>query len=446
MQHLLANASDLIDLGKYDIVYMVLGAVLVLHNFSIFMLILTWLSWLERRLCAWIQDRSGPNRVGPAGLLQPVADAIKLMQKEDLIPHHVEKFFYLLGPCLVALPALILFVVIPVGADLPYEWVGYVMLWGAEGISYMAPNVPFLTADCVTTIQSSMTELSQFALQFNIDHAGQTRSLAAADLPVGLAFLLAIGSLGVYGLALGAWGANNKYATMGGIRASAQMISYELALGVTILTLILMSGTSEMSGMTISNIVEYQEGYLWGFLPKWNILLNPITAVILIICYFAETNRLPFDFAEAEPELIAGYHIEHSGMKFALFMIGESAAMLTASALIVTLVFGGWDMPGLDLMLSTVVPEVIDYRLVKIPTTIAIFFAKTTLMVVVFILVRWSIPRFRYDHLMKLGWKRLLPAALAMLVITVAVKEIWNAIEAKEKTEVSKISDAEKKK
>jgi len=414
MHNLLANVTETATTPDYSIVYGVLGAVIVLHNFSIFMLILTWLSWLERRVCAWIQDRSGPNRVGPAGLLQPVADAIKLMQKEDLIPHHVEKFLYILGPALVALPALILFVVIPIGTDIPYEWIGNLMIWGADGVNYFTDSFAV-----------NMTELQDFARQFNLDHAGQTRSMAAADLPVGLAFLLAIGSLGVYGLALGAWSANNKYATMGGVRASAQMISYELALGVAILTLILMCGTSGLSDMTIGDIVSAQQGYLGGWLPKWNIILNPITAIILIICYFAETNRLPFDFAEAEPELIAGYHIEHSGMKFALFMIGESAAMLTASALIVTLCFGGWGLPFLEDILKVVVPEIIDYRLVLFLASIGIFMTKTIAMVMVFILVRWSIPRFRYDQLMNLGWKRLLPAALAMLVITVFVKELF---------------------
>jgi NADH-quinone oxidoreductase subunit H len=387
------------ELGEFDILFILMGFAKCMHNFTIFMLILTWLSWLERRLCAWIQDRSGPNRVGWAGLLQPVADAIKLMQKEDLVPHHVNKFLYLLGPCLVALPALVLFCVIPIGADIPFDWVTAVM-----GFIDINP---------------------EFVQSFSATYGGQGYSLAVASIPVGLAFLLAIGSLGVYGLALGAWSANNKYATMGGIRASAQMISYELALGVSIITLILMCGTHTLSDMTVSDLVNAQTGLLGGFYPMWNFFLNPITCSILIICYFAETNRLPFDFAEAEPELIAGYHIEHSGMRFALFMIGESAAMLTASALIVTLCFGGWHLPYVEGLMQIMFDGLLDYRLLWIPMTIGIFFGKVTLVVVFFMLVRWSIPRFRYDQLMSLGWKVFLPWALGLLVLTVAVKEIY---------------------
>lgn len=371
--------------------WIALGAGKVFGIFTIFMLGLTWLPWYERRLCAWMQDRSGPNRVGPLGLLQPVADGIKLIQKEDLIPDHVEKFLYVLGPALVAMPALVTFAVIPIGHPVP--------------LSMLADHVG-IAADVLDF--SWLHEMAAFLASQGAD----TMSLAASDLPVGLLFLLAVGSLGVYGLALGAWSANNKYALMGGVRASAQMISYELTLGVCIVTLILMSGSG-----TVGEMVAAQADSWFGVIPKWNILTNPITSIIFIICLFAETNRLPFDFAEAEPELIAGYHIEHSGMKFALFMLGEAAAMMTAAALIVTLCLGGWHVPGLELM-----KEVLPISAL-IPMTVGAFMLKWFLVVTLFVLVRWSIPRFRYDQLMDLGWKRMLPASLGMLVLTVIVKE-----------------------
>lgn len=354
----------------------------VVGVFSLFMVLLTWMSWLERRVCAILQDRSGPNRVGPAGLLQPVADAIKLIQKEDLIPSHVQKWLYILAPAMVALPALIVFSVVPIGMDIPQRLIEIPceLLHEYTGIVWVAPEAIAAVGDV---------------------------SLAVSNVPSGLLFLLAVSSLAVYGLALGAWSANNKYATMGGVRASAQMISYELSLGVGLVTLILMS-----SSATLSQMVEAQANTTFG-IPHWNIILNPITSLILIIAWFAETNRLPFDFAEAEPELIAGYHIEHSGMKFAMFMIGEAAAMLTASALIVSLTLGGWHVPGIMLL-----PPAL-----AVPLSVGVFMGKLMLVILVFIVVRWSIPRFRYDQLMRLGWTRLLPASLGMLFITLMVKE-----------------------
>lgn len=354
----------------------------VVGVFSLFMVILTWMSWLERRVCAILQDRSGPNRVGPAGLLQPVADAIKLIQKEDLIPSQVNKWLYILGPALVALPALIVFAVVPIGMNIPEELIALPC-----SLLHELTGIVFVTPEAI--------------------HAVGDVSLAVSDVPSGLLFLLAVSSLGVYGLALGAWSANNKYATMGGVRASAQMISYELSLGVALVTLILMS-----SSATLSDMVMAQADTTLG-IPHWNLILNPVTSLILIIAWFAETNRLPFDFAEAEPELIAGYHIEHSGMKFAMFMIGEAAAMLTASALIVSLTLGGWHVPGIMLL-----PPAL-----AVPLSIGVFLGKLMLVLLVFIVVRWSIPRFRYDQLMKLGWTRLLPAALGMLFVTLIAKE-----------------------
>jgi NADH-quinone oxidoreductase subunit H len=378
------------NLTTADLTFIVMGTLKVFGIFSIYMLILTWLSWLERRVCAILQDRSGPNRVGPLGLLQPIADAIKLLQKEDLVPKQVEKILYILAPAFVAMPALVTFAVIPMGASIPHDFLNSFFLFLSNTFS-----------------------LSFFQDVATVFSSEGTYSLAATDLPAGLLFLLAVGSMGVYGLALGAWSANNKYATMGGVRASAQMISYELTLGVAVVTLILMTGSA-----TVGDMVNVQAGTFLGFLPKWNLFVNPVTSIILVICLFAETNRLPFDFPEAEPELIAGYHIEHAGMKFALFMIGESAAMLTASALIVTLVLGGWHFPGYEsAMLLFPVWMVI-------PLTVGVFLLKLFFVLLLFIVVRWSIPRFRYDQLMFLGWKRLLPASLICLFLTVVIKEM----------------------
>ena len=294
--------------------------------------------WAERRVSAFMQDRLGPNRVGPAGLLQPIADLLKFIFKEDVIPGHVNKPLYVLAPVMSLVPALVAFCVVP-----------------------------------------------------------YARGMAIADVNVGILLVFAISSIAVYGVSIGGWAGNSKYSLLGGVRASAQMISYELALGLSVVPVFLIVGDLNMEA-----IVRWQKEHIWLVVP-----LFPAWIVFLVSSY-AETNRLPFDLPEAETELVAGYHTEYSSMKFALFFLAEYIHMTTASALSVALFFGGYELPWVTLPAGTW------------GTVLSglVFFAKMSFFLFLFIWVRWTLPRFRYDQLMKLGWKVLFPASLAMVVLT----------------------------
>jgi NADH-quinone oxidoreductase subunit H len=306
------------------------------------------LVWAERKVSARIQNRRGPNRVGPFGLLQPVADAVKLLTKEETIPKGAERGLYYLAPALAFIPAALAFAVIPFGN----------------------------------------------AVQIG----DRLFSLQVAPLDVGIVFVLAITSLGVYGIAFGGWTANSKYPLLGGLRSSAQLVSYEVAMGLAIVSVLMTAGALDMQ-----EIVRGQE-------RLWNVVRQPIAALIFLIAAFAENNRLPFDLPEAEPELAAGYHTEYSGMKFAMFMFGEYVAMMTMSAVMVTLFLGGWTLPGLDLAARHDVAAVL--------LSVAIFLAKLFFLLFFYIWVRWTFPRFRYDQLMQLGWKALIPLGLANVLVT----------------------------
>jgi len=309
------------------------------------------LTLLERRVCAWMQDRLGPNRVGPQGLFQPAADGLKNFLKEETSPAMADKALFTLAPIVSFVPALLTFGVIPFAAPLPTKW----------GL------VP----------------------------------MVVADLPVGFLYILAISSLGVYGIVLAGWASNNKYALLGGLRASAQMISYEIALGMSTVAVILLAGN-----VTLSQVIVQQQRGLPFIIPL------TIAFVIFFISAFAETNRLPFDLPEAEGELIAGYHTEYSAMKFSMFYIAEYSIMVTASALMATLFFGGWDIPFTSWD-STGEPSVL-----KTVLTLLSFSAKTFFFLFTYIWVRWTLPRFRYDQLMSLGWKVLLPLATLNVLVT----------------------------
>jgi len=303
--------------------------------------------WAERRVSAFMQDRLGPNRVGPAGLLQPIADLLKFIFKEDVIPGHVNKPLYVLAPALSLVPALIAFCVVP-----------------------------------------------------------YARGMAIAELNVGILLVFSISSIAVYGVSIGGWASNSKYSLLGGVRSSAQMISYELALGASCVPVFLLVGDLNMEA-----IVQWQKAHCWLVLP-----LAPAWIIFLVSSY-AETNRLPFDLPEAETELVAGYHVEYSSMKFALFFLAEYIHMTTASALSVALFFGGYELPFVTLpegVWGTVLSGLI-------------FFAKTSFFLFLFIWVRWTLPRFRYDQLMRLGWKILFPASLGMVVLTAGGIALWEA-------------------
>jgi len=306
--------------------------------------------YAERRVSAFMQGRLGPNRVGPQGLLQPIADGIKFLMKEDIIPDGVNKPIYLLAPVIMLIPALMTFAVIPFGS-----------------------TITLFDRDII---------------------------LQVADVNIGILYILALTSIGVYGIVLAGWASNSKYTLIGGLRSSAQLISYELALGLSVVSIILMSGS-----LRLNDIVADQQGYLLS----WYVFKQPLAFLIFLIATYAETNRLPFDLAEAEQELVGGYHTEYSSMKFAMFFMAEYANMITGAALTVTLFFGGWDVPFINES-SMGIPGVI--------LSILSFAFKTAFFLFLYIWVRWTFPRFRYDQLMNLGWKVLLPLALINIFLT----------------------------
>ncbi len=306
---------------------------------------------VERKVSGWLQYRVGPNRVGPWGLLQPIADAAKFLSKEDVIPNHVNKWLYVFAPALMVFPAFFVIGVIPVG----------VLTLGGKEI---------------------------------LIQIGQTN--------IGILYVLAVSSLSVYSITFSAWASNNKYSLLGGLRSAAQMMSYELPMGLAILGTIMLVGS-----LRLEDVVNFQMNSVWG------IVWQPLGALIFIVTAFAETNRLPFDLAEAEAELVGGYHTEYSSMKFAMFFLGEYCNMLTASVMITLLFLGGWNVPFIQSMqLDTLTKEVIQ---------IAGFSFKVIFLMFFFVWVRWTLPRFRYDQLMNFGWKTLIPLALANVIITAIV-------------------------
>ncbi len=317
---------------------------------------------LERRISAWIQLRVGPNRVGPLGLFQPLADLVKFLGKEDFVPAQADKVLFWLAPALTAIPPFLVMALIPFGPAM--------------------------------------------------EVAGRDLQLVVVDSPVAMLLILALSSLTVYGIAIGGWASASKYSLLGGLRSSAQMISYELALGLSVLAVVCVSGS-----LNLVEIVQRQTQF-FGFAENgnwagWNVFSQPLAFLVFLIASYAETNRLPFDLPEAESELVGGYHTEYSATKFALFFMGEYVGMLAMSCLVVLLFLGGWHLPGLSLLpLSKNL-----FALVSV----GVFMAKVGFFLLLFIQVRWTLPRFRYDQLMRLGWKVLLPIALINLLITGAV-------------------------
>ena len=311
--------------------------------------------WLERKVVGHMQNRWGPTRVGPFGLLQPAADGIKFLFKEDLTPPHVYRPLFLAAPLIAVVFALTSIAVIPFG--------------------------------------NSFTAF------------GYTIPLQITDVNIGLLFILGVTSVGVYGVALAGWSSNNKYSLLGGLRASAQMISYEISLGLSLVGVLIMSGS-----FSLRAIVESQQGFFWSVIPRWNIFHGQF---IGFFCYlmaaYAETNRIPFDLPEAETELVAGYHTEYSAMKFAMFFMAEYANMITVACLATLLFFGGWDGPLFG-------PAVL-----RVLLPVFYFVAKIVAFLFIYIWVRGTLPRFRYDQLMSFGWKFLLPLAIANLVVTAIV-------------------------
>ncbi|HEY3916135.1 MAG TPA: NADH-quinone oxidoreductase subunit NuoH [Verrucomicrobiae bacterium] len=334
--------------------FILFSAIKIVCVFAVVMGGVSYAVLAERKISAFIQDRIGPNRVGPFGLLQPIADGVKAFLKEDFTPAHVRKTYFWLAPMVTMIPSLLVLAVIPFGSQIGHQ------------------------------------------------------KMVIADLNVGILYTFGIVSLGVYGIVLAGYACNSKYPFLGGIRSSAQMISYEIAMGMSVIPVFLIVGD-----LNLSQVVAHQAEH------GWLIIYAPLSFVIFLIASFAETNRLPFDLPESEQELVAGYNTEYSSMKFALFFMGEYTNMIAASGMMVTLFLGGWTLPfaGLDKPATSILLGVVH---------IIIFLAKVGILMGTFIWVRWMWPRFRYDQLMDLGWRRFLPLSLANILVTA----IWLCLRA----------------
>jgi NADH-quinone oxidoreductase subunit H len=363
-------------LNSIDFQY-IIGALLKIAIFWIFiMLVVAYTVYAERRVLAVIQNRLGPNRVGWQGLLQPFADLLKFIFKEDIIPLAVNKWLYMLAPIIVLIPAMMVLIVYPFGPEVPLPF-------GAE-------------------ISNALNNLgASLGMAWNI-HVTRI-NLYVTNMNVGLLYIFAMTGLGVYGIFIGGWASNSKYSLLGGLRSSAQMISYELALSLSVVAVLIQAGT-----LDLAEIVNQQSGTYLGFIPKWNVFsgwmaLPCILAFgIYLISAIAETNRVPFDLPEAETELVAGFHTEYSSLKFALFFMAEYVNMMTVSVLATTLFLGGWNGPFVK----------------DIPWLGPVYFlGKVFFFLFLYIWLRGTLPRFRYDQLMNFGWKVLLPAALFNIVL-----------------------------
>ena len=332
-------------------------SVLVILLFLISLGVAAYQTYFERKLAAWIQDRVGPDRAGPFGILQPIADGVKMFLKEDFIPAKADKWLFIIGPGISMFTALITSSVIP---------------WGT-----------------------------------NLNLFGRDISLQVADFNIGILFVFGVVSIGVYGIMIGGWASNNKYSLYGAIRASSQMISYELAMGISAITIVMLSGS-----LSLNDIVKSQHGM------NWNIFYQPLAFFIFFITSLAELNRAPFDLPECESELIGGYHTEYSSMKLGLYLFSEYTSMFVSAAIMAILFFGGYNFPGMDAFSGNVLAIL----------SIAAFALKIFLFIFVIMWIRWTIPRFRFDQLMHLGWKVLIPAAIVNMLVTglvIAWNEGW---------------------
>src|SRR5436190_483065 len=338
-----------------DWIYVIEKLVLILVVVMASLGIAMYTTFAERKVAAILQDRRGPNRAGPFGLFQPLADGLKLFFKEEIIPDFSSKFLFILGPCLAMLTAMMTSAVIP---------------WGDK--------VHLFDRDI---------------------------SLQIADINIGILYVFGVVSMGVYGIMIGSWASNNKFSLMGGLRAASQIISYELAMGIALIALLMSTGT-----LSLKEIVEQQQQHWYS----WNIIKQPLGFLIFLICAFAECNRTPFDLPEAENELIGGYHTEYSSMKLGFFLFAEYINMFLSSAVMVSLFFGGYDIPFVN---DASLAEKIGVNWIALIHT-ALFFVKAVCFIFLFMWVRWTIPRFRYDQLMHLGWRILLPLALFNMLVT----------------------------
>jgi NADH-quinone oxidoreductase subunit H len=324
--------------------------------------------WVERRGSALMQNRKGPNRIGPLGLFQSIADAVKFFLKEDRTPGHVNSYYYGLAPIVTLIPSLITFAVIPF---------------------------------------ASQIDIGDRIIHFQI-----------ADLNVGLIYILAITSLSVYGIIMAGWASNNKYAMLGSLRSTAQIISYELSMGMAVVGIIMTFSTFKLGDIaTAQGQTLLQLGPI--AIPKWGIFVQPLGFILFLTALYAETNRLPFDLPEGESEIVAGYHLEYGSMRMSLFFMAEYVNMTVGSAFVATLYFGGWQLlPGMNFILNHLGLSGMAFEWARIGFEVASFTIKVVFFLWLFVWVRWTIPRFRYDQVMNLGWKMMLPLSLLNLFIT----------------------------
>ncbi|MGD9628653.1 MAG: NADH-quinone oxidoreductase subunit NuoH [Pyrinomonadaceae bacterium] len=357
----------------------------VLTAFQGVLMIVAYTVLAERKVLGWMQGRVGPNRVGPWGVLQPFADLLKFILKEDLVPDKSTKFVYFLAPLVALTCALLPMVVYPFGPRIndPLGWlVPYVADWPTLG-----PAVAWVAEQAVNM------------------------PMTIARIDVGVLFVLAITSVGVYGIALAGWSSNSKYSLMGGLRSSAQMISYELAMGASVIGVVMLAGTLDLNGIIVAQI---NSPFKWFIIPQF------VAFIVFLISAFAETNRVPFDLPEAETELVAGFHTEYSALKFALFFMAEYVNMFTVSVMCVTLFLGGWYVPGLGRLVE---PGSIPYAIISHLA----FIGKICAFLFLYIWVRGTLPRFRFDQLMNFGWKFLLPLGIANIIATVLIVYFLNS-------------------
>ncbi|HEX4124021.1 MAG TPA: complex I subunit 1 family protein [Tepidisphaeraceae bacterium] len=398
-----------------------------------------YLILLERKTASWVQDRLGPNRVGfevlaflPGmkflkgkfgGFGQPMADGLKFFTKEDYRPKGADKVLFTVAPMLMITIVIISAAVIPWGG-IKQATHTFLIAAGTDPTVQVPHLIPAnATAFHIDNVQQDPNPGN--TLQFQYITVTYDYPFQIANLNIGVLYVLAVLSLAVYGVVIGGWASNNKYSFLGGLRATANMISYEIPLGLAILCIVLLYGS-----LDLNTIVDRQCHYWLGFIPAWNCFCQPLPFLMFLICIHAEANRAPFDLAEAEQELVGGYHTEYSSMRFALFFLGEYAGMLTTSAVCVALFFGGWHLPWLELIpgvgpylgagINSAHPEITN-NLIGCFVRAGVFFGKTIGIIFVFMWVRWSLPRFRFDQLMMLAWRAMIPMALGMLMATTIV-------------------------
>ena len=347
-----------------DLTILSVKGIIILIIFGVTLLIAMYSTYAERKVAAFLQDRLGPNRAGPWGLLQPLADAGKMFFKEDFIPAQASKWLFILGPCLAILTALMSSAVIPFGDSIRFAW----------------------------------------------DGANYDINVQAIEINIGVLYIFGVVSLGVYGIMVGGWASNNKFSLLGAIRAASQNISYEIALGLSLIAILMMTGS-----LSLRSIINEQASFF-----EWNVFTQPLGFVIFLTCAFAECNRTPFDLPECETELIGGYHTEYSSMKLGFYLFSEYINMFVSSAFISALYFGGFHYPFMDLVSGGLTSSlgVVAGHNVATAIGVVVFFGKIFFFIFFFMWVRWTLPRFRYDQLMNLGWKTFIPLSILNVVIT----------------------------